>query len=162
MLGQNPHLTVRNLEVSASRTDQPGELCLVSAPGLTGPSPGSPTVRANLHMALPHPLPRDPSFCARVPLLVVAVPFSWTPSPGRKREWETVKTHHSVWPPGKEGGGHHGCGVGTHMKRTPPWRVAFLWCQPPSPPKLRASSCALDRASQCQPPSWAQSHPPTQ
>ncbi|XP_054545418.1 SH3 and cysteine-rich domain-containing protein 2 isoform X1 [Talpa occidentalis] len=30
-------------------------------------------------------------------------------------------------------------------------QVAFLWCHPPSSPKLRASSCALDRASQCHP-----------
>lgn len=36
-------------------------------------------------------------------------------------------------------------------KRTPPLQVAFLWCHPPSPPKLRASSCALDRASRCHP-----------
>lgn len=40
-----------------------------------------------------------------------------------------------------------------HAKRTPPLQVAFLWCQPPfpPPPKLRAASCALDCASQCNP-----------
>ena len=168
VLGQKPHFTVRTLEVpGGGATSQESCAYFLSqvsqgpprephpwGPPCLGPSSPPSSECCRKHW--------DPSFSAGVPLLAVSAPLSWTQSPGRKREWEMVKAGKSLF-------GHQErkrvgtLGVGwAHTKRTPPLQVAFFWCQPPSPSKLRASFRALDRASQCQPPSWAQSHPPIQ
>lgn len=131
---------------------------LTSCPRSHEAHPGSPTLRAPLRMALPHPLPLGlagntgtPPFSAGVPLLAVSEGV------GDAQGSPVILFGH------QERNGVGTLGVGwAHTRRTPPLQVAFLWCQAPSPPKLRASSRALDRASQCQPPSWAQSHPPIQ
>lgn len=62
----------------------------------------------------------------------------------RQRRWNILFGH-------EERKGLDNLGVEwAHIKGILPLQVAFLWCQLPSPPKLRASSsCAPDRASQC-------------
>ncbi|KAI5944531.1 SH3 and cysteine-rich domain-containing protein 2 [Manis javanica] len=52
-------------------------------------------------------------------------------------------------------------GPGLLLKGSPFWLLLFSGANL-LPHKLRASSCALDPASQCHLPSWAQSHSPTQ